>query len=172
MFNGRSREGWRTFPLPERMVAMKDAPSVLARSHKTNTVFAIAVRKSAKPHENAIDLAFEEICKRFDHRLMRCHRSENTKSGIIVFDKHASEETIQKPARDFRRTGHSSGIVRNLSEVPMFIDSRASRLVQLADLVAYSVYRHHEHGDGQFFDIISDRFDKHDGVVHGPCCFQ
>jgi len=50
MFNGRSREGWRTFPLPERMVAMKDAPSVLARSHKTNTVFAIAVRKSAKPH--------------------------------------------------------------------------------------------------------------------------
>jgi len=62
--------------------------------------------------------------------------------------------------------------VRNLSEVPMFNDSRASRLVQLADLVAYSVYRHHKHGDGQFFDIISDRFDKHDGVVHGPCCFQ
>ncbi len=47
------------------------------------------------------------------------------------------------------------------------MDSRASRLIQLADLVAYAIARHYERGDSQFYNIIKDRFDREGGVVHG-----
>jgi hypothetical protein len=48
-----------------------------------------------------------------------------------------------------------------------FVDSRASRLVQLADLVAYATFRWFERDDVQFFDLIKDRFDREGGIVHG-----
>lgn len=44
---------------------------------------------------------------------------------------------------------------------------RPSRLVQLADHIAYAVFRRYEHGDAQYFDVIASRFDMSDGVVHG-----
>jgi len=56
-----------------------------------------------------------------------------------------------------------------MAEVPVFVDSRASRLVQLADLVAYATFRHFERGDSQFFDVFKHRFDEVGGIVHGLC---
>jgi len=58
-------------------------------------------------------------------------------------------------------------VLRNLAEVPAFIDSRASRLLQLADLIAYSVFRRYQWNDSLFFDIIRGRFDREGGVEHG-----
>lgn len=54
-----------------------------------------------------------------------------------------------------------------LSEVPLFLDSKASRLIQLADLVAYAMFRKYEHGDDDFYSIIQDRFDRVGGIQHG-----
>ncbi len=39
--------------------------------------------------------------------------------------------------------------------------------MQLADHVAYAVFRRYDRGDTQYFDIIAHKFDKSDGVVHG-----
>ena len=50
---------------------------------------------------------------------------------------------------------------------PFFVDSRASRLVQIADHVAYSVFRRYNSGDAHYFDIIAHRFDTVDNVIHG-----
>ena len=41
------------------------------------------------------------------------------------------------------------------------------RTVQLADHVAYAVFRRYEAQDTSYFDIISSRFDEHDNKVHG-----
>lgn len=49
----------------------------------------------------------------------------------------------------------------------MFLDSKASRLIQLADLVAFALYRHHEAGDSRYFEIIESCFDSEGGVIHG-----
>jgi hypothetical protein len=49
----------------------------------------------------------------------------------------------------------------------VFLDSRASRLVQLADLIAYGTFRHFERNDSQFFEVFKRRFDADGGVVHG-----
>ena len=69
-------------------------------------------------------------------------------------------------ARQFRRLGTAWGVVRNLADTPLFIDSRASRMVQLAGHVAYAVFRRYEHGDSQYFDVVASRFDSADGVYY------
>lgn len=54
-----------------------------------------------------------------------------------------------------------------LAGVPLFLDSRASRLIQLADIIAYVIFRYYEKGDGHFFNLIKHRFDTEGGIVHG-----
>ena len=55
----------------------------------------------------------------------------------------------------------------NMAETPLFLDSKASRAIQLADHVAYAVFRRYEAGDASYFDIIASRFDEDEGKMHG-----
>ena len=55
----------------------------------------------------------------------------------------------------------------NLADVPFFVDSKVTRGIQYADLVAYAMWRKYERGDSDFFDVIADWFDSEGGVVHG-----
>ena len=99
-------------------------------------------------------------------------RQKNTQRGLILFDKHKSEEAIQSLARDFKELGHRWGVLRNMAEVPVFLDSRASRLIQLADLIAFSMKRHYQNADSRFFDVVRSRFYREGlqtiGLVHLP----
>ena len=52
-------------------------------------------------------------------------------------------------------------------EVPLFIDSSQSRLVQLADFVANTVNRFYTRGDADLFDILLPAFFAYDGTIHG-----
>jgi hypothetical protein len=165
MLNGSKL--WRKFPLPERIAAIKEALGVLADSHGSNRAFAVAVNKVSVSPRDPVEFCFEQVCSRFDQYLMRLHRSRDTHRGMIIFDKSTAETSIQRLAIDFRSVGHQWGVVRNLSEVPVFLDSRASRLVQLADLIAYATFRHYERKDSQFFDVFKHRFDTDGGVLHG-----
>ena len=86
---------------------------------------------------------------------------------MILFDESATENRIQQLAREFKYTGHSFGLTRNYAEVPVFLDSRASRLIQLADLVAYAVFRRYEHDDSSLYSVVAKCFDTEGGVQHG-----
>ena len=59
------------------------------------------------------------------------------------------------------------GTMPNLVDVPLFVDSRATRGIQYADSVAYAMWRKYERGDPEFFDVIANWFDNEGGVVHG-----
>jgi len=48
------------------------------------------------------------------------------------------KNTLQNLAQGFRESGTRWGKLRNLAEVPLFVDSRMSRIIQLADLVAWA----------------------------------
>lgn len=157
---------WKSVPSRLREKILKDSLDVLASSHVSNRIFAVAVRKAHSP-KDPVEFCVEQLCNRFDRYLRRLYLQGDTQRGLILFDKHASERAIQNLARDFRSVGHTWGVVTNLADVPVFLDSKASRLIQLADLVAYSVFRKFERGDPRFYDIISHRFDSEQGVVHG-----
>ncbi|UCC82501.1 MAG: DUF3800 domain-containing protein [Gemmatimonadota bacterium] len=82
--------------------------------------------------------------------------------------KSTYELSLQRKTEVFRSVGNQWGVVRNLSDVPMFVDSQACRCVQLADHIAYATFRYYEHGDSDLFKIICSEFDRgEDGVVHG-----
>ncbi len=51
--------------------------------------------------------------------------------------------------------------------MPFFVDSKATRLIQYADLVSYALWRKFEKQDDEFFDAVSDAFDREGSVVHG-----
>ncbi|MFI3504789.1 DUF3800 domain-containing protein, partial [Klebsiella pneumoniae] len=87
--------------------------------------------------------------------------------GVAIFDKSSTEKSIQSLARTFKDTGYGYGKLRNFSEVPLFLDSKASRLIQLADLVSYSIFRKFELNDDEFYKIIEHSFDYNNGKVHG-----
>jgi len=163
----QGRDGWDCFPVPDRIQAMKDALGVLSQSHPSNRVFACVVRPDAISSRDPYEYCFEQLASRFDLYLMRLHRGGDTQRGLIVFDEAAYETSIQNLARNFRSVGHTWGVLRNLAEVPLFLDSRASRLIQLADLVAYAIARRFEREDSQFYEVVEDRFDREGSTVHG-----
>ena len=158
---------FRRFPKEDRTKAIEDALKVFLASHPSNRLFASVVNKAKVSPIDPVEFAFEQLASRFDHYLTRLHKSGDTQRGVILFDKSTYETTLQSLATDFRTVGHSWGILRNFSEVPLFMDSKASRLIQLADLIAYAIFRNYERGDTSLFSIIQHRFDSEGGITHG-----
>jgi len=157
---------WRRFSRKDRIDAIQDSLKIVADS-SLSIIFACVVRKARIFPQNPVEMAFEQLASRFDYYLKRLHKQGNSQKGIMIFDKSSYETIIQKQANDFRMNGHSWEVIRNLAEVPLFLDSKTSRLMQLADLVAYAIYRHYEHHDSQFYSTIVHKFD-HDGEqMHG-----
>ena len=62
---------------------------------------------------------------------------------------------------------HWGNTLVNFAEVPLFLDSKMSRLIQLADLVAYALFRKYEFGDDSYSSIIQGCFDKDKGQEYG-----
>jgi hypothetical protein len=160
---------WRTFKVEERFTAIKDALNVVVQRHPRDLrLFGAVVRRQALAGVDPIEHAFEQVANRFDLFLRRLHQKyRDTQRGLIVLDKSSTEQRIQSLAREFKYVGHHWGTTMNYAEVPVFLDSSASRLIQLADLIAFAIFRRYEHGDGTFFDIIRNCFDGEGGVVHG-----
>lgn len=163
----KGKRFWRQFPVAERKQAIKDSLLVLANSHPANRIFACIIRKSVVSPLDPVEMAFEQISSRFDYYLNRLKKKGNPSRGIIIFDKSTYETTIQNLATDFKKIGHTWGVIRNFAEVPLFIDSKASRLTQLSDLIAYSFFQRYEHRNDEFFDIIANRIDSDGGTLHG-----
>ena len=131
-------------------------------------LFGVVVDKRALSPKDPIEYAFEQLCYRFDLFLTRLHHQGNTQRGLIILDKSTQETRLQSLASEFRTHGHGRrGVVRNLADVPLFVDSRATRCIQYADLVAYAMWRKFEKGDDEFFDVIANSFDSEGGVIHG-----
>ena len=157
---------WRRIPKDKRYDIYREALQIVAGAHSA-TVFGAAIHKSAISPDDPMEYAFEQICNRFDRYLGRLHKSGNTQRGLIVLDKSSDETALQGLARDFRIAGHRWGQLHNLADVPLFVDSKATRMIQLADLIAHAIRRYYENGDADFFDVFSSKFDAVGGVIHG-----
>lgn len=169
MYSGRSGV-WHTIrdrSQRERMIVQ--ALTLLSANRASVRLFAVAVDRAAVSPRDPVELAFEEICNRFNLYLQRKNNETHRdgQRGLIVMDESKHEQPLQGLARRFRVHGGRWGRFRNLAEVPLFVDSHASRLVQLADLVAFATWRKYEYQDGRFFDQMVPWFDAQGGIIHG-----
>ena len=111
---------------------------------------------------------FTQVASRFDMFLGRMHRKHDSQRGIAIFDKSTRELTIQRASYIFSHVGHQwGGRLNNFATVPLFLDSKMSRLIQLADLIAFSIFRHFEYNDDTYFSIIKNCFDADEKNIHG-----
>jgi hypothetical protein len=170
MYQGRI-EPWRSLKRPDREMMIRAALGVIPAQRAAIRLFGIAVNKVHIAPRDPVEYAFEEICNRFNLFLRRSnnreHKSGNAQRGLVIMDETRHEQPLQNLARHFRVNGTRWGALRNMAEVPLFVDSRASRVVQLADLVAYALWRKYEIQDGRFFDALVPHFDNEGGVIHG-----
>lgn len=170
IYNGRS-DPWRSIKRAEREKMIAAALAVVKAQRSALRLFGVAVSKAQIAPRDPVEFAFEEICNRFNLFLARSNNREshsgNAQRGLVIMDEMRHEQPLQSLARHFRVNGTRWGALRNMAEVPLFVDSRASRLVQLADLVAYALWRKYAHQDGRFFDPLIPFFDSEGGVIHG-----
>ena len=158
---------WRKMRPAERRAVIVEALQTAPQLRGEWGLFGVVVDKQAIAPRDPVEYAFEQICSRFDKFLIRLHHKGNSQRGLIILDKSSQETRLQSLATEFRTLGHSWGVARNLVDVPLFVDSRATRCIQYADLIAYAMWRKYEQGDSEFFDAISGRFDSQGGIVHG-----
>lgn len=104
-------------------------------------IVAIDRGRSLSPTE----AAYGELLHLFDAYLRSGRRKGYLHNGILVADRGRYERALEAwvqiararfrfPRQDWRR-------LYSLAETPFFVDSKSTRLVQLADLLAYSFYR-------------------------------
>jgi hypothetical protein len=168
MYNGGDGI-WRTVrSRAAREQMIRSALATLGPGNRSIRLFAIAIDRVAASPRDPVELAFEEICNRFNLFLQRTgDRMNERQRGLLVMDESKYEKPLQALARHFRINGGRWGHFRNLAEVPLFVNSKSSRLVQMADLVAWATWRKFEHQDGRFFDPLIPMFDSDGGVIHG-----
>ena len=164
MLGGRGT--WHKYPRADREQAIKDALQILADSSKSNRIFAAVLKQGSMKPSEMMGHCFLQLATRFDYYLERLQTKYQAR-GMMLFDKSGHEVAIQNKTTKYRNTGHDWGRLKHFAEVPAFIDSKSSRLIQLADLVAYAIFRKYSRDDDRFFSIIKSRFDSDQGQQHG-----
>jgi len=152
----------------DRIKIIKNVLCILQSAHSDTVILACAVHKNSYPGQDPVLIAFEDISSRFNMYVSRQSSETNPQKGLIIIDKTTYEEGLQNLAQNIRKTGNRWGQqLRYICEVPLFIDSRASRIIQLADHIAYAVFRRYNANDLNYFECIENRFDQEGGVIHG-----
>jgi Protein of unknown function (DUF3800) len=169
MWNGNG-EPWNSMKRVDRMNIMRQIYRLLARDTKGVVLFGMILHKPDFPTSSPIQKTCEEMAGHFDAYLQTLELADKEKEkqrGLMIFDQSRHEKTVQALMTRYRTTGASFGLVRHLAEVPLFTDSKITRMLQLADFVAYALYRRYQSSDTQFFDVILPRFSESGGIPHG-----
>jgi hypothetical protein len=165
-----SKGAWGRIPRQVKEGLLHDVPRLLGSFASPNgfALFAVARAPLSVPGVDPLRRSFEELLLRFHESLRRLSRLHGVRHhGIVVIDEAKYESILQPVVEHWRETGTRFGRLRNLVEVPLFADSKATRFIQMADLVAHGVYRSYEHGDETLIGPLLRGFDSDSGVLHG-----
>lgn len=155
MRNGK--DGWERFTPTDRVQAVVDTLHLLSNTQCKVKVFGAVIQKDLLPVHQIIPHAFEKLAVNFDGYLAaryQLSKGRDPQRGIVIFDKSMFEQSIQSLSFVFKHKGHADGYLRNFAEVPLFLDSKASRLIQIADMVAYWIFRRYQSLDDRGYNLI------------------
>lgn len=131
------------------------------------TLFAVAVDRASFDRIDPVERAYEELFLRVDGYLGRLHTAGESHRSIAISDETRLEARLQQLMQAWRTTHGRVKRLAAFAEVPLFADSKATRLLQLADFVAHWTYRYYEASDASVFNVLSSRFDSDKGKLHG-----
>ena len=173
IFAGRSRP-WDSLRRKEdRREVLKDVLGIFAAAPRPACALACAVHKASFPGRDPMETAFSELCAWFDGFLKDRHQAGGPdEKGIIFLDQSTYETSLRRIARDFRRNGLTTENGRYIVDGPHFVNSRTTRCVQIADHVAYSVFRHYHAQDNTYLNVVLNRFQSDGKTFRGLCHIQ
>ncbi len=110
-------------------------------------------------HETLHKKAYEFLLERIEHYMAERHPKH---SALVVMDDTSKElnRSVAMKHAYFQRAGNQHVRFRHIVEYPFFTRSELSNGVQLADLVAYNVYRafRNEDLDYPYFQMLLPHF--------------
>nr|WP_161962425.1 DUF3800 domain-containing protein [Nocardioides speluncae] len=130
------------------------------------------VDRNFHPDDSQIEreqFAYEVLLNKFDVMLKRRAAAGHANRGLVIHDRRVvAERDIQSWTSEWRKAAGNIGQLMNLADVPLFADSRATRLLQIADIVSYALFRRYAPGaPGRAFMKLWPLFHAEDGAVHG-----
>lgn len=129
--------------------------------------FGAVVERSYRDYE---ERAWEEVLHKFDEMLEGQAKSTGQhQRGIVIHDRSSTERQVQNWADKWRQLSGRIGTLTHMTDVPFFSDSRASRLLQAADFVAWALWRYYgvRDRDEQWIKSLWDHFKSPDDKMHG-----
>lgn len=124
----------------------------------------------AKTGRTVSEQAFEQVISRFEQYLQKTHESVHGQRnfGLLV---HDNNQTVSLKHTDLMRRFHERGTlwtnIERIIETPLFVDSRLTRLVQVADLCSYALRRYVENHESDLFLRLFQRADRFKGSAVG-----
>lgn len=170
--NASKESPWRSIPWPIRRRILQGSYRAL-RSYEcidtTNpcALFGAVVERSYADYE---ERAWEEVLHKFDEMLGRQAKvTGEHQRGIVIHDRSSTERQVQSWADKWRQLSGRIGTLTHMTDVPFFSDSRASRLLQAADFVAWALWRYYgvRDRDDHWIKPLWDDFDSENGKMHG-----
>ena len=113
--------------------------------------------------------AFYQLVTRFQMFLdFRGKHSGEKLHGMLVCDNN---ESINKKLTQLMRTFHQQGTfwrdINNIIETPLFVDSSLTSMIQVADLVCYTIRRFFDNNERALFCMLYPRVDRVKGQLVG-----
>ena len=113
--------------------------------------------------------ALEQVVSRFERYLRAISSTDNRIYGVMI---HDNNETVANRHTELMLKFHRNGTlwtdVDHIIETPLFVNSKLTSMVQVADLCSYALRRYVENNEEKLFDLIFLRADrKPDGKVVG-----
>ena len=177
----RGKGEWHTVPQSERTAITYELARILTEdlpeTRRPPVLFATVLDRASLPnHDPPYERTYEEFFARCNGFMGRLAQHGERHRCIPISDKSDNLEFSLQRVMNIWRTGGAStganiGAMTSYAEVPLFVNSKASRLIQLADFVAYWALKAFADGEDEILKILLPAFDQepnHEiyGLVH------
>lgn len=156
------KDRFRRMTIADREKLMTDISNIIKSAHFPNLIlFATAIHVSAvRSGPQALRDCLEDICQRFNTFLVRQCNAGYIDKGLLIMDRSGRETRVRELMDEFRKSGTKYGHLGNVIDVPYFADSKHTRMLQLADFIAFAFGRYLNASDRSLFDMICGRIDR------------
>ena len=130
-------------------------------------LLAVAIERGPHRFEDALAQLHETFFLLGGETLLAGNARRSLDRSLAIGDHSKHERDVQHRAHTQRSDPDMRATLRRYLEPPLFLDSRSSRLAQLADFVSYWTFRAYETGDDATLRRMLPSFDHANGTLTG-----